>query len=107
LVRSGWDATWTASLSALLTDENHHICKAWVDELRAKPVALCDALVSCQKPAEYWLSWHNCDGYLICDEHLRDCIYEVNEQASVGGIYCDDCRKVFPILPRVMTWRLV
>jgi hypothetical protein len=95
------------SLSELLDPGGAKLCREFLAQLAKAPVKKCDALVGCENEAQFWVDFHGCYSCCICDEHLKAWVLEVNSAISQGGAFCDECRIVFSLLPRTMSWRLI
>lgn len=105
--QTGWNKDWVNSLPDLLSIDGSVECYVYLTDLEMMPIKGCDAVAGCPLPADYVADCHGCIQLAICDLHLKDVVFKVNEAVSQGGAKCTKCGETFPILPRYMSWRVI
>lgn len=65
---------------------------------------VCEGLVRCELPAQYYVDFHGCDEVRICEFHLNQWLEWIDE--TMGGVmFCGDCRQTFSSVPAFLKWR--
>jgi hypothetical protein len=56
----------------------------------------CDYTNNCPKSADWYVLYHGCGEYMLCDEHLRNWLKESSDKlARMGRVCCFHCQQFF------------
>lgn len=101
---SGFNKLWTESLGDMEPQE----CRDFMAKIAEAPAKRCDALLGCDKSAEWYVNFHGCENVCTCDEHREIWVNEIHTAlVDQGQIPCVGCGKSFTSLSKVMTWRRI